>query len=158
MVKLLSVNFLRLGATGYPYCLRLEVELGGAHFKLSLSSSECGRIVRELQLSYAVADDVSGHWVALDVWVPFELLDLVFKINWAVTFNNDFLGIVLADFASLAHVELLGYQLILLGVNHRESVDWDQYLVALTMDPNCVVEVFEFVVRSKLDINVFTDP
>lgn len=49
----------------------------------------------------------------MDFWMRFHHIDLVFKIDWAVTFNLKLLGVRLANQASFAHVDEFWKEFIL---------------------------------------------
>ena len=63
----------------------------------------------------------------------------------------------LANFAPTAHIDILGNELVLLGVDDRISMNRNENLVALAMDTNAVVEILELVARRELHIDVFAD-
>lgn len=86
-----------------------------------------------------------------------EFLELVLEANWAITFNVEFLLVLLAYLAAGAHVNLLGQQLVFPRVDHWVSVDGDQDLVALAVDPYRVIEVLVLISGRELYIDVITD-
>ena len=87
----------------------------------------------------------------------FDLFEFVFKIYWAVTINADFFRICLAYFAAFSNVDRGWEKLVFLGVDDWIGVDWYQDLVTLAVDSYAVVEVFVFIIRSKLNVDVLTD-
>jgi len=58
----------------------------------------------------------------------------------------------------LAHVNIVGEQLIFLRINDWKGMNWNKNFVAIAVNSYSVIEVFVFVVRSELDIDVFSDP
>jgi hypothetical protein len=101
---LLGVYYMGLGTTHDPYCLCFEIKLRGSYLKLGLRRRERGGVITKLKLSPAVSNNVSRHGVTLDVRVRDELLNFIFKIDRAVTFNKDSFEVVVANLATLAHV------------------------------------------------------
>jgi len=87
----------------------------------------------------------------------FDFFNRVLKIDWAVTFNVNVLNISLSNFTAAAHVDILGNETILFGVNYWKSMDWDQYFITFAMNTNAVVEVLELISRSELHVDVFAD-
>ena len=87
----------------------------------------------------------------------FDFFNRVLKIDWAVTFNINVFHICLSNFAATAHVDILGNEIILFGVNYWKSMDWDQYFITFAMNTNAVVEVLELISRSELHVDVFAD-
>lgn len=157
MVELLCVNFLGLSATSDPYLLWLEVELRGPYLIDSLCRSEGCGVVAERDDGLAITFDVSNLRSYFNIRVVLDLFDLIFKINRAVTFNSNRFLVVLTNFAAFAHVKLLGDELVLLGIDYGECMNWDKDFVSFAVDPNGVIEVLVFIVRSELNVNVLTD-
>ena len=60
--------------------------------------------------------------------------DLVFKVHWTVTFYLKLLLIGLSEAAPFSHIDVLGEELVLLGVDHREGMDRNKNLVTITVD------------------------
>ena len=58
----------------------------------------------------------------------------------------------------LAHVNIVGEQLIFLRINDWEGMNWNKNFVTIAVNSYSVIEVFVFIVRSELDIDVFSDP
>ena len=56
-----------------------------------------------------------------------------------------------------AHIDKARDQLVLLRVDNGEGMNGDQDFISLTMNTDEVVEVFVLIVRSELDIDVFSD-
>ena len=148
---------MRLGASRYPYCLRLKIKLGGSNFKNSLSRCKSCRIVAKSDFRDGVALDVAGNRRHLDVGMRLDLLNLIFEIDLAVTFDAHRFLVVLANFATLAHVQLFRNDLVFLGVDDWVGVDWNQNLVALAVDSYGIVKVLVLVVRSELNVDVLAD-
>ena len=87
----------------------------------------------------------------------FDFFNRVLKIDWAVTFNVNVLNISLSNFAAAAHVDVLGNEIILFGVNYWISMNRYQYFVSFTVNTNTVIEVLELISWSELDVDVFAD-
>ena len=62
-----------------------------------------------------------------------------------------------AYFAVRSHLNLVRQELVLLCMDNWVCMDWNENLVAFTVDPDAVVEIFKFVARSELDKDVLTD-
>ena len=86
-----------------------------------------------------------------------DLLEFIFKIDWAVTVNTDLFGIGLANFAAFSNIDRRWKELVFLGINDWVCVDWYQDLVTFTMDSYAVIEVFVFVIWSELHVDVLTN-
>ena len=87
----------------------------------------------------------------------FDFFNRVLKIDWAVTFNVNVLNISLSNFAAAAHVDVLGNEIILFGVNYWISMDRDQYFITFAMNTNAVIKVLELIARCELHVDVFAD-
>ena len=84
--------------------------------------------------------------------------NLIFKVNRAVAFNVELLGIRMAEYAAAAHINELRKEFIYARVDHGERVDWDQYFVALAVDSHRVIIVFVLIrCWSELDIDFLSD-
>ena len=94
----------------------------------------------------------------MNLRVGFHDVDLVLKVNWAVTLHLKLLGVGLADEAASAHVDKFGEELVHARVDHREGMDGDQDLVSLAVDPHRVIVVLVLVDGGReLYIDVLCD-
>lgn len=92
----------------------------------------------------------------MNLRVRFDHLDLVFKVDWAVTLDLKLLVIGLTDGAGTAHVDEAWEELVLLRINDRKRMDWDQNFVAIAVNPHRVVVVLVLVhSRCELNVDVF---
>ena len=94
----------------------------------------------------------------MDLWVRLHHLDLVLKVNWAVTFHLKLLVIRLTNRTSATHIDEIWKELVLLRVDNWKRMDWDQNLVSVAMDPHRVIIVLIFIGRGgELDVDVLGD-
>ena len=94
----------------------------------------------------------------MNLRVGFHDVDLVLKVNWAVTLHLKLLGVGLADEAAAAHVDKFGEELVHARVDHREGMDGDQDLVSLAVDPHRVIVVLVLVDGGReLNVDVLCD-
>lgn len=94
----------------------------------------------------------------MDLWVRLQNLDLVLKVNWAVTFHLKLLVIRLTNRTSATHIDEIWKELVLLGVYNWKRMDRDQNLVSVAMDPHRVIIVLIFIGRGgELDVDVLGD-
>ena len=102
--------------------------------------------------------NIAGQRADMNLRMRLHNLDLVLKIDWAVTLDLKLLGVGLADEAAATHVYELREELVHAGVNDREGVDGNQDLVALTVDPHRVIVVLVLVDGGReLNIDVLGD-
>ena len=98
-------------------------------------------------------ENVSNQRRNLNVRVRLCHFNHILKIYWAVTLYLKLLLVCLADLKAFAHLNEIWEQVIRLGVDYREGVDWDQDLVALTVDSDRVV-VVSVVIQRWSELNV----
>ena len=138
--------------------LRLGVELSGAHLDLALSRGVSPWIVCEVDAGRLETRDIAHKGADVDLWVGLGDLDLVLEVHWAVTLNLERLLVGLANQTAPAHVNEFGEELILSRVYNGKGMNWDQDLVAITVDSHGVVVIFVFINSgSELDVNLFGD-
>lgn len=70
---------------------------------------------------------------------------------------NTYLSISLSDSQVLSHVHVGGEDLVLLGIDNGEGVDGDEDLITFTVNPDCIVEVLELIIRCELNVDVLCD-
>jgi len=71
----------------------------------------------------------------MNLWMRLRHFNLIFKVDWAVTFYLKLFLIGLADAAPFSHVDKLWEELILLGVDDWEGMDGNKNLVPIAMYP-----------------------
>ena len=136
----------------------MRVELTSFYLNLALSCRVSPGIVSKINASRLKALNIAGQRADMNLRVRLHHLDLVLKIDWAVTLDLKLLGVGLADEAAATHVYELGEELVHAGVNDREGVDGDQDLVALTVDPHRVIVVLILVDGGReLNVDVLGD-
>jgi hypothetical protein len=157
VIELSYINSLWCSTTHYSDKLGFEVEFGGAYLELSVSCGKSTWCVSEADLGSLVAHDLTNDCADLNVRMRIDILNLIFKSDWAVTFNLHCFLVGEAYFAAGAHVKLAWKQAILTAIYHWIGMDWNQDLVTLAVDPDAIIEILELVVWSKLHIDVLTD-
>ena len=72
----------------------------------------------------------------MNLWVGLRHFYLIFKVHRAVTIYLKLFLVRLSEAAPLSHVDVLGEELVLLGVDDGEGVDGDEDLVTVTVYPD----------------------
>ena len=118
----------------------------------------CPRVVSEVYRSRLKAENVAHKGTHVDLWVRLHNLNHVLEVHRAVTLYLERLLVGLANQTAPAHVNEFGEELILSRVYNGKGMNWDQDLVAITVDSHGVVVIFVFInSRSELDVNLFGD-
>ena len=71
------------------------------------------RIVSEVNRCRLKTENVAHEWTHVNLWMWLDNLNLIFKVDWTVTFYLKLLCVGLSDKASLAHVNELREELVL---------------------------------------------
>lgn len=156
-VELLTVELLRLCTSHNSYYLWCEIKFRCSYLEFALSSSKWRWMILECDLSLLISNNVSWNRSDSNIWMRLDFFNFIFKIDRTVTININNFCICLTNFTAFAHVDWLWDQLILFRVDYWESMDWYQNFVTFAVDSNWIIEILVLVVRSELNVDVFTD-
>ncbi len=93
--------------------LWLRVELCCLDLYFALSCRICPRVVSKIDQSRLKALDVTSKRTDMDLRMWLNYINLVLKVNWAVTFHLKLLCVGLADQTAATHVNEFWKELIL---------------------------------------------